>query len=307
VQTPSPTIETIETTDLAIAVETYGPHGGDTVVLMHGFPDDVRAYDQVVGPLVADGMRVLVPYLRGFGPTRFLDPAAPRMAQQAAIGEDLFQLLEATGTDQAILAGYDWGGRAACITAIMHPERVKGLVSITGYNVKIGRLPAPPKDPKQLQALWYQWLFGTKPGRLALEENREALCEAMWRWWSPTWQFTPEQFNTTAQSFHNPDFVDCVIQRVIRGLTRSKRTWQLNRRLRCQASFCTALTTGWRRLQVHATMAHCFRPERPASKSKTRAISCRGNAPTVLSRRSARWCSSPSSRPFWLADGADFR
>lgn len=210
-QTPSPTIETIETTDLAIAVETYGPHGGDTVVLMHGFPDDVRAYDQVVGPLVADGMRVLVPYLRGFSPTRFLDPAAPRMAQQAAIGEDLFQLLEATGTDQAILAGYDWGGRAACITAIMHPERVKGLVSITGYNVKIGRLPAPPKDPKQLQALWYQWLFGTKPGRLALEENREALCEAMWRWWSPTWQFTPEQFNTTAQSFHNPDFVDCVI------------------------------------------------------------------------------------------------
>lgn len=209
--TPTPTLITVETDDLAIAVETYGPADGDTVVLMHGFPDDVRAYDRVVGPLVADGMRVLVPYLRGYGPTRFLDPAAPRMAQQAAIGEDLFQLLEVTGTQQAILAGYDWGGRAACITAIMHPERVKGLVSITGYNVKIGRLPAPPKDPKQLQALWYQWLFGTKPGRLALTENRDALCEAMWRWWSPTWNFTPEAFATTAQSFQNPDFVDVVI------------------------------------------------------------------------------------------------
>lgn len=209
--TPKPTLETIETNDLAIAVETYGPVDGATVVLMHGFPDDVRAYDGVVGALVADGMRVLVPYLRGFGPTRFLDPLAPRMAQQAAIGEDLFQLLVATDTKHAILAGYDWGGRAACITAIMHPERVKGLVSITGYNVKVGRLPAPPKDPKQLQALWYQWLFGTQPGRLALAENRDALCEAMWRWWSPTWQFTPEQFALTARAFHNPDFVECVL------------------------------------------------------------------------------------------------
>lgn len=203
--------ETFLTDDLDVACDVYGPTSGDTVVLMHGFPDDVHAYDAVVPDLVSDGFRVLVPYLRGYGPTRFLDPDAPRMAQQAAIGEDLFQLLDASGTDTALLAGYDWGGRAACITAIMHPERVKGLVTITGYNVKIGRQPAPPSDPKQLQALWYQWLFGTKPGRVALETNRDALCEAMWRWWSPTWNFTPEQFARTAASFHNPDFVDVVI------------------------------------------------------------------------------------------------
>ena len=209
--TVKPTLETFTTDDLHVAVETYGPKDGNTVVLMHGFPDDVRAYDGVVPDLVADGFRVLVPYLRGYGPTRFRDPDAPRMAQQAAIGEDLYQLLDATGTEQALLAGYDWGGRAACITAIMHPERVKGLVSITGYNVKIGRLPQPPSDPKQLQALWYQWLFGTKPGRIALETNRDALCEAMWRWWSPTWSYTPEQFARTAESFQNPDFVDVVI------------------------------------------------------------------------------------------------
>lgn len=203
--------ETFLTDDLAVACDVYGPKSGDTVVLMHGFPDDVHAYDAVVPDLVTDGFRVLVPYLRGYGPTRFLDPDAPRMAQQAAIGEDLFQLLDASGTESAFLAGYDWGGRAACITAIMHPQRVKGLVTITGYNVKIGRQPAPPSDPKQLQALWYQWLFGTKPGRVALETNRDALCEAMWRWWSPTWNFTPEQFARTAASFHNPDFVDVVI------------------------------------------------------------------------------------------------
>lgn len=208
---PEKTRETVLTDDLSIAVDAYGPKGGETVVLMHGFPDDVHAYDGVVPDLVTDGFRVMVPYLRGYGPTTFRDPDAPRMAQQAAIGEDLFQLLNATDTEAAYLAGYDWGGRAACITAIMHPERVKGLVSITGYNVKIGKLPTPPADPGQLRELWYQWLFGTKPGRIVLETNRDAICEAMWRWWSPTWQFTDAQFQRTAASFQNPDFVDVVV------------------------------------------------------------------------------------------------
>ena len=113
-----------------------GDATGFPVVLLHGFPDDVHAWDAVAPPLAAAGYRVLVPYLRGYGPTRFLDAAAPRMAQQAAIAQDLLDFMDALGLDRVGLAGYDWGGRAACITAILAPERVQALVTIGGYNVQ---------------------------------------------------------------------------------------------------------------------------------------------------------------------------
>src|SRR5256886_12929595 len=114
-----PNTLTVRTPALEIAYEAYGREGGVPVVLLHGFPDDARAFDAVAPPLAAAGHRVLVPYLRGYGPTRFLDPAAPRMAQQAAIGQDLLDFMSAPGLPQVTLAGYDWGGRAACIAAIM--------------------------------------------------------------------------------------------------------------------------------------------------------------------------------------------
>src|SRR5918912_2338378 len=125
---------TVRTPTLEIGYETHGDASGLPIVLLHGFPDDARAWDGVAPPLAAAGCRVLVPYLRGYGPTRFLDAAQPRMAQQAAIGQDLLDFLDALGIASAALAGYDWGGRAACIAAILAPARVRALVTIGGYN-----------------------------------------------------------------------------------------------------------------------------------------------------------------------------
>jgi pimeloyl-ACP methyl ester carboxylesterase len=180
-------------------------------VLLHGFPDDVRAWDEVTGPLAADGCRVLEPSLRGYGPTRFLDPAAPRMAQQAAIGQDLLDFLDALGLERASLAGYDWGGRAACIAAILVPARVRALVTIGGYNVQNTLAPPRPAAAEDERAYWYQWYFNTERGRLGLETNRREICRLLWREWSPGWRFDDATFERTAVSFDNPDFVPVVI------------------------------------------------------------------------------------------------
>ena len=139
-----PATLTVRTRTLEIAYEAHGGPDGMPVVLLHGFPDDARAYDDVAPPLAAAGCRVLVPYLRGYGPTRFLDPHEPRMAQQAAIGQDLLEFMAALDLAPAALAGYDWGGRAACIAAILAPERVRALVTIGGYNVQNTVTLAPP-------------------------------------------------------------------------------------------------------------------------------------------------------------------
>src|SRR5262252_10922092 len=151
-----PTSFTVRTPTLEIGYEAHGDAAGLPVVLLHGFPDDARAWDAVAPPLVAAGYRVLVPYLRGYGPTRFLDAAAPRMAQQAAIGQDLLDFLDALGASTAAVAGYDWGGRAACITAILAPERVQALVTIGGYNVQNTLAPSRPASAAQERAFWYQ-------------------------------------------------------------------------------------------------------------------------------------------------------
>ena len=135
---------TVRTRDLEIAYEASGPETGFPIILLHGFPDDAHAYDTVAPPLAADGYRVLAPYLRGYGPTRFLDANAPRWAQQAAIGQDLLDFMDALGLRSAALAGYDWGGRAACIAAIVAPERVRALVTIGGYNVQNPPAASPP-------------------------------------------------------------------------------------------------------------------------------------------------------------------
>jgi pimeloyl-ACP methyl ester carboxylesterase len=154
---------------------------------------------------------VLVPYLRGYGPTRFLDPDEPRMAQQAAIGQDLLEFMEVLGLRPAALAGYDWGGRAACIAAIIAPERVRALVTIGGYNVQNTVTPAPPASAVAERSYWYQWYFNTERGRRGLEQNRREICRLLWEEWSPTWRFQPATFDRTAASFDNPDFVAVVI------------------------------------------------------------------------------------------------
>ena len=209
---PSPS-ETLlaRTPALDVAYEASGPSGGFPIILLHGFPDDVRAYDDVAPPLAAAGYRVLVPYLRGYGPTRFVDPKAPRMAQQAAIGQDLLDFMDALGIRRAALAGYDWGGRAACLAAILAPERVRALVTIGGYNVQ-DTLAAPrPAPAAQERAFWYQWYFNTERGRVGLAQSRRDICRLLWREWSPSYQFDDATFERTAVSFDNPDFVEVVI------------------------------------------------------------------------------------------------
>jgi pimeloyl-ACP methyl ester carboxylesterase len=202
---------TVRTSTLEIAYEARGDSNGFPIVLLHGFPDDVRAWDAVAESLVAAGHRVVVPYLRGYGPTRFLDPAAPRMAQQAAIGQDLLELIDALALPRVALSGYDWGGRAACIASILAPHRVRGLVTIGGYNVQNTLRPSRPASAVQERAFWYQWYFNVERGRAGLQANRREICKLLWRDWSPTWQFDDTTFERTAASFDNPDFVDVVI------------------------------------------------------------------------------------------------
>jgi pimeloyl-ACP methyl ester carboxylesterase len=204
-------IQKIHTPALEIAYETRGDLGGFPIILLHGFPDDVRAWDDVAAPLAAAGHRVLVPYLRGYGPTRFLDPAAPRMAQQAAIGQDLLDFMDALGLPRVALAGYDWGGRAACIVSILAPRRVRALVTICGYNVQNTIRPSGPLSAVEERANWYQWYFNMERGRAGLATNRRDICRLLWREWSPSWRFADATFERTAASFDNPDFVDVVI------------------------------------------------------------------------------------------------
>src|SRR5580658_6001589 len=204
-------VKSIRTPVLNIAYEESGKPQGFPVILLHGFPDDVRAWDDVAPPLVKAGHRVLVPYLRGYGPTRFQDAATPRMAEQAAIGQDLIDFADALKLPRFAVAGYDWGGRAAGIAAALHPNRVRAAVLIGGYtiqNVFAGPQPGPPESERRF---WYQWYFNTERGRASLKANRRSLCKLLWQDWSPTWHFTDETYDRTASSFDNPDFVDVVI------------------------------------------------------------------------------------------------
>jgi pimeloyl-ACP methyl ester carboxylesterase len=207
----TPVTGQIETPVLSIGYEDSGNRQGFPIVLLHGFPDDVRAGDEVAAPLVTAGHRVLVPYLRGYGPTRFRDPDALRMAQQAAIGQDLLDFADALRLPRFAVAGYDWGGRAACIAAALHPDRVRAAVLVGGYTIQDTLSPPQPAAPDAERALWYQWYFNTERGRAGLAANRRTLCRLLWETWSPTWRFTEDTYNRTAVSFDNPDFVDVVI------------------------------------------------------------------------------------------------
>jgi len=169
-----PETRTVSTSTLEIACEESGPPDGPVVMLMHGFPYSVRAYDRVVDRLAAGGYRCLVPHLRGYGPTRFLEPSTPRSGQQAALGNDLLELLDAAEIDQAVLCGYDWGGRAACIVAALWPQRCLGLVSCGGYNIQDIAASVNPAPPEVEHSNWYQYYFNTERGRAGLTANRRA-------------------------------------------------------------------------------------------------------------------------------------
>ena len=196
---------------LEVAYEEAGPAAGAPVILLHGFPYDVRAYDAVVPPLAAAGCRVIVPYLRGYGATRFLSAVTPRSGQQAVLAHDLLALMDALMIPQAVLAGYDWGGRAACIVAALWPQRARGLVTGNGYNLQDIPGSLRPQAPENEHRFWYQYYFHGARGRAGLTQNRRALCKLLWRLWSPNWQFDDATFERSAPSFDNPDFVDVVL------------------------------------------------------------------------------------------------
>ncbi len=204
-------LEHVRTSVLDIAYEHAGPADAFPVVLMHGFPYDPRAFDEVIPVINAAGFRTIVPYLRGYGGTQFLSPDTMRSGQQAAIGHDLLELLDALKVTDAVLAGFDWGARAACIVAALWPERVRGLVTCCGYQIQDIAASLTPADPESERRFWYQYYFHTERGRVGLTLNRNALCQLLWKLWSPTWFFDEATFKRTATSFANPDFVDVAV------------------------------------------------------------------------------------------------
>ncbi len=196
---------------LEIAYLESGPAEGPVAVLSHGFPYDVHSYDEVSALLADRGIRVIVPYLRGYGPTKFRSPQTIRSGQQAALGQDLIDLLDALEIPRAVVGGYDWGGRSACVAAALHPDRVTGLVTVGGYNIQDLPHSGEPLSPLDESRYWYLHYFQSERGRAGLDRHREDLCLQLWRDWSPAWAGVDAAFALTAPSFHNPDFVDVVI------------------------------------------------------------------------------------------------
>jgi pimeloyl-ACP methyl ester carboxylesterase len=196
---------------LNIAYYEAGPANGPVAVLLHGFPYDIHCYVDVAPILAAQGCRVIVPYLRGYGPTRFLDAAAMRSGEQAAIGADLMALMDALSIPRAVFAGYDWGGRAACVGAALWPERCIGLVSVNSYLIQdIANALKPAKAEREVP-LWYQWYFQIERGRAGLAADRRSITRILWQQWSPNWKFDEACLERTSIAHDNPDYVDIVI------------------------------------------------------------------------------------------------
>jgi pimeloyl-ACP methyl ester carboxylesterase len=201
----------IEAGVLEVAYHESGPADGPPVLLMHGFPYDIHTYAEVAPLLAAEGCRTIVPYMRGYGGTRFLSKDTPRSGEQAAFGADLLALLDALKIERAVLGGYDWGGRAACVVAALWPERCAGLVSLNSYNIQNIAKAMEPDTPENEHSLWYQYYFHSERGRAGLQKDRKAIAKLLWKLWSPTWRFDDATFERSAAAFDHPDFVEVVI------------------------------------------------------------------------------------------------
>ena len=205
-------LKSLKTDKLNISYFEIGNKNSIPVFLMHGFPYDIYAYNNVVEILKKNDLRIIVPYLRGFGPTSFLNKSFLRSGEQAALGKDLIDLMDGLNIKKAILAGYDWGGRAACIVAALYPQRCIGLISCNGYNIQNIKIDSiTPDKPENEKNYWYQYFFHTKRGFNSLTKNRNDLIKFLWKTWSPTWKFSKKDFELSQESFQNPDFVDVVI------------------------------------------------------------------------------------------------
>ena len=196
---------------LKIAYYEEGPADGPVALLLHGFPYDIHSYVDVAPQLAAQGCRVIVPYLRGFGTTRFRDPATLRSGEQAAIGADVLALMNALGIKRAVFAGHNWGGRAASVAAVLWPERCAGLVTVNSYLIQDLSRAMLPVSPQYVVALWYEYYFQLERGRAGLAANRRELARILWDQWSPDWDFDDAMFERTARAHDNPDYVDVVV------------------------------------------------------------------------------------------------
>ncbi|GLY90308.1 alpha/beta fold hydrolase [Actinoallomurus iriomotensis] len=205
------TLKQVDAGVLTVGYAEAGPADGPAVVLLHGWPYDIHSYVDVAPLLAAEGYRVIVPYLRGHGTTRFRSRRTPRNAQQAVVALDIVALMDALKIDKAVLAGYDWGSRTADIIAALWPERCKALVSVTGYLITDREANKAPLPPKQEQAWWYQYYFATERGRQGLDRHRADLARLVWEYNSPTWHFDDATFERTAAAFANADYVSIVI------------------------------------------------------------------------------------------------
>ena len=196
---------------LNVGYAEAGPTDGPAVILLHGWPYDIHSYVDVTPLLEEAGYRAIVPYLRGYGTTRFLSSETFRNGQQSVLALDIIALMDALTIERAILAGYDWGARTANVIAALWPERCKALVSVSGYLIgspEANRMPLPPKAELQW---WYQYYFATERGRVGYGEYRRDFAELIWRIASPKWDFDDATFDRSAASFENPDHVEIVI------------------------------------------------------------------------------------------------
>lgn len=290
----------VRTPVLDIAYEEAGPVDGPVAVLSHGFPYDVRAFDDVAGVLAASGVRVIAPYLRGYGPTRFTDAATLRSGEQGALAQDLLDLLDlldGLGLDRAVVGGFDWGGRAACVVAALHPSRVSGLVTVGGYNIFNPAFAQEPTHPEWERTYWYKYYFHSEAGRRGLERYRHELCELLWTTWSPEWADAATAYRASAASLDNPDFVDVVIHsyRHRSGLVAGDPRYaaieeavSADPRSRCRRSCSSRAPT--------ASAGRAARRIAHRSLDRTRSASCPASVTTCRRRRHA---SSPMRCSAW--------
>ncbi|WP_454851050.1 alpha/beta fold hydrolase [Rhizobium binxianense] len=204
-------LKQVRTDMLDIGYAEAGPSDGSVVLLLHGWPYDIYSFVDVVPLLASAGYRVIVPYLRGYGTTRFLSAETPRNGQQAALAADMIALMDALKIEKAVVAGYDWGARTVNIMAALWPERCKAMVSVSGYLIGSQEVNKKPLPPQAELAWWYQFYFATERGRLGYEANRRDFARLIWRTASPTWNFDDATFDRSAAAFDNPDHVEIVI------------------------------------------------------------------------------------------------
>jgi pimeloyl-ACP methyl ester carboxylesterase len=210
-ETPFGALKQINAGLLSVGYAEAGPADGRPVILLHGWPYDIHSYAGVTPLLASAGYRVIVPYLRGYGTTRFLSDATPRNGQQSVLAVDAIALMDALGIDQAIIAGFDWGARTANVAAALWPGRCKAMVSVSGYLIgsqEAGRAPLLP--PAEL-AWWYEFYFATERGRAGYDQYRREFAKLIWHTASPKWDFDDATFNRSAVSFDNADHVSIVI------------------------------------------------------------------------------------------------